>query len=70
MCVVVSQNVDEIGGSSRLGLGKDLGPLQHHFNLFSKMLGEVCLGSVFDLFGALVEASGVTDVQHGLPGCE
>ena len=34
MCGVASQNVDENGGSSRLGLGKNLGPLQHNFNPF------------------------------------
>ena len=28
------QNVDESGGRSRVGLGKNLGPLHHYFNPF------------------------------------
>ena len=34
MCGLASQNVDENGGRSRLGLGKNLGPLQHYLNPF------------------------------------
>ena len=45
MCGLASQNVDEIGGSSRLGLGKNLRPLQHYFNPFLVVEGEMRLFS-------------------------
>ena len=43
MCSFASQLVDEIGGSSRLGLGKNLGPLQYYFNPFLVVVGEMRL---------------------------
>ena len=39
MCIVASLDVDGIIKSRRLGLGKNLGQLQHDFNHFFKVLG-------------------------------
>ena len=70
MCSLASHNVDEIGGSSRLGLGKNLGPLHHYFNPFLVVVGKMSLFfGVFSHFGALIRAPGLTDVWYGLPRC-
>ena len=63
MCNVVSLDVDDIGCSGRMGLGKNLKPLRHDFNHFAKVLGEMLqfLG-VFGHFGALMGESGVMNV--------
>ena len=41
ICGVASLDVYETGWRGKLGLGKISGPMQHHFNPFSKVLGEM-----------------------------
>ena len=41
ICGVASLDVYEMGGHGKLGLSKISGPMQHHFNHFSKVLGEI-----------------------------
>ena len=70
MCGVAFLDVDEREKSDRLGLGKNLGPLRHDSTTFLRCQGKwVYFGGVFGYFGALMGASGVTDVRCGHPGC-
>ena len=51
---ITSLDVNEIEGSGRLGLDRNLGPLQHDFNHYKRcMIKRVYIGGVFDHFGAL-----------------
>ena len=66
MCSVASLGVDDKGCSGRLGLLKNLKPLQHDFIHFSNVLGEMhqFLG-VFGHYGAPV---GFADMFRSLFG--
>ena len=44
---MASKDVDEIGGSGRLGLDKNLGPPQHDFNNFQSCLWKYLFLLVF-----------------------
>ena len=65
MCGVASLDVDDIG-SEKLGLGTNIRPLQHDFNHFSRVLGEMYpfLG-IFGHYGALMGPLG-----HGYASLE
>ena len=43
ICGMASLDVYETGWRGKLGLGKISGPMQHHFNHFSKVLEEMRL---------------------------
>ena len=60
MCNVGSLDVDEVRGSSRMGLGKNSGQQQNHFNHYSLVLGEMffLLGLFNGDFGALMGPHG------------
>ena len=70
MCSVASLDVDKIGSSGRLGLGKNLGPFHHDLNHFSKVLGEIRLFFGYFLsFWAPYGPPSIIDERHGLSGC-
>ena len=67
---VASLNVEEMGWSGLLGLGKNLGIHNMILTTFLRCLGKcMYLGVVFSYFGALMGASGVTYVWRGFPEC-
>ena len=67
---MASLEVYETGWRGKLGLGKISGPMQHHFNHFTKVLGEMHkFWGGFCYFGALIGANEVTFVWRGFPEC-
>ena len=69
MCGLAFLDVDEREKSSKLGLGKNLGPLRPDSTTFLRCQERwVYFGGVLGYFGDLMGAHWVKDVQHGLPG--